>query len=166
VRRLVDTGALIDKAMVYFDARLAAKYPTVEIRVADVCTDIDDVLVIAALTRALVETEASAADAATPWRVEMLRAGRWLARRFGLTGTLLDPRSGEQRPVREVVDVLLDHVAAALSAAEDDELVREGVDRLMRDGGGAGRQRSVAGDDTDLDAVAHDLLHRTRESFS
>ncbi len=166
VRRLIDTGALLDEAMVYFDARLAANHPTVEIRVADVCTDIDDVLVIAALTRALVETEASAAEAAAPWRVEMLRAGRWLARRFGLTGTLLDPRSGEQRPVREVVDVLLDHVAEALRAAEDDELVREGVDRLMRDGGGAGRQRAIAGADTDLDAVAHDLLHRTRESYS
>ena len=96
----------------------------------------------------------------------MLRAGRWLARRFGLTGTLLDPRSGEQRPVGEVVSVLLDHVAEALRAAEDEELVREGVDRLLRDWGGAGRQRAVAGDSTDLDAVAHDLLHRTRESFS
>ena len=166
VRRLVDTGALIDEAMVYFDARLAKHYPTVEIRVADVCTDIDDVLVVAALTRALVETEASATEAAAPWRIEMLRAGRWMSRRFGLTGALLDPRSGEQRPVGEVVYVLLDHVGEALRAAEDDELVREGVDRLLRDGGGAGRQRAAGGDDTDLDAVAHDLLRRTRESFS
>jgi carboxylate-amine ligase len=166
VQRLVDTGAVIDRAMVYFDARLAEHYPTVEIRVADVCTDIDDVLVVAALTRALVETEASATEAAAPWRVEMLRAGRWLARRFGLTGNLLDPRSGEQRPVREVVDLLLDHVSEALRATEDDELVREGVERLLRDEGGAGRQRTAGGDDIDLDAVARDLLQRTRESFS
>ena len=166
VKRLVDTGAVIDEAMVYFDARLAQKYPTVEIRVADVCTDIDDVLVVAALTRALVQTEASATDAATPWRVEMLRAGRWLARRFGLTGTLLDPRPGEQRPVREVVDLLIDHVAEALRTSEDDDLVREGVERMLRDGGGASLQRAAGGEDTDLDAVAQDLLRRTRESFS
>ncbi len=56
VRRLVETGAVIDEAMVYFDARLAEHYPTVEVRVTDVCTDIDDALIVAALTRALVET--------------------------------------------------------------------------------------------------------------
>ena len=51
-------------------------------------------------------------------------------------------------------------------ATKDDELVREGVERLLRDGGGAGRQRAAGGDDTDLDAVARDLLERTRASFS
>ena len=42
--------------MVYFDARLSARYATVEIRVADVCTDLDDAVLVAALCRALVET--------------------------------------------------------------------------------------------------------------
>ena len=166
VQRLVDTSAVIDKAMVYFDVRLAEHYPTVEIRVADVCTDIDDVLVVAALTRALVETMASAPESDPPWRIELLRASRWLARRYGLRGDLLDPRTQKPRPVDDVVDLLLDHVAEPLQAAEDDEPVRDGVSRLLRDGGGAGRQRAAAGDDLDLDAVAHDLLERTRASFS
>jgi carboxylate-amine ligase len=166
VRRIVGTGAVIDEAMVYFDARLAARNPTVEIRVADVCTDIDDVLVVAALARALVETVASAPESDPPWRIEMLRASRWLARRYGLTGDLLDPHTQKRRPADEVVDLLLDHVAEPLQAAEDDEQVREGVARLLRDGGGAGRQRAAAGDELDLDAVAHDLLERTRASFS
>jgi hypothetical protein len=60
----------------------------------------------------------------------------------------------------------LDHVAEALRAAEDDDLVREGVEQLLLDGGGASRQRAAAGDDTDLDSVAQDLLRRTQESFS
>ena len=114
VQRLVDSGAVIDKAMVYFDARLAEHYDTVEIRVADVCTDIDDALVVAALTRALVETTAATESTDEPWRIEMLRAGRWLARRYGVTGALLDPRTAEPRPAREVVELLLDHVAEAL----------------------------------------------------
>ena len=160
VQRLVGTGAVIDKAMVYFDARLAERYDTVEVRVADVCTDVDDAIVIAALTRALVETSAESTE--EPWRVEMLRAGRWMARRYGVTGALLDPRTAEQRPAREVVELLLDHVAGALEAAGDDGVARDGVEGLLRDGGGAGRQRAVAGDDLDLDAVAHDLLRRTR----
>ncbi len=91
----------------------------------------------------------------------MLRAGRWLARRYGLTGELLDPRTAVRKPAGEVVGVLLDHVADALRAAGDEEIVRDGVEMLLRDGGGAGRQRAAAGADLDLDAVAHDLLRRT-----
>ena len=162
VERLVDSGAVIDKAMVYFDARLAERYDTVEIRVADVCTDIDDALVVAALTRALVATWAHTESTDEPWRIEMLRAGRWLARRYGVTGSLLDPRTAEPRPAREVVEVLLDHVGEGLRTAGDDEVVRDGVERLIRDGGGAGRQRAIAGHDLDLDALVQDLLRRTQ----
>ena len=166
VGRLVGSEAILDEAMVYFDVRLSAEHPTVEIRVADVCTDIDDALVVAALTRALVETMTIEDDPVTPWRVELLRAGRWLARRYGVTGSLLDPRTGSPRPAADVVGSLLDHVAEPLRAADDEEVVRDGVERLLHDGGGAGRQRAAAGDDTDLDAVAQDLLHRTQAGLS
>jgi carboxylate-amine ligase len=161
VRRLVGTEALLDEGMVYFDARLSRNHPTVEVRVTDVCTDVDDAIVVAAITRALVETMASAEEPAAPWRIEMLRASRWLARRYGLTDALLDPQTAERRPAREVVGVLVDHVGEALRAAGDEDIVRDGVERLFRDGGGAGRQRAIAGKDVDLDAVAHDLLRRT-----
>ncbi|MGH3473888.1 MAG: carboxylate-amine ligase [Aeromicrobium sp.] len=166
VRLLIGSEAILDEAMVYFDVRLAAEHPTVEIRVADVCTDIDDALVVAALTRALVETMAAADEPDPPWRIELLRAGRWLARRYGVTGSLLDPRKGTPRPAAEVVGLVLDHVADALRAADDEDTVRDGVQRLLRDGGGAGRQRAVAGDDTDIDAVAQNLLRRTRAGLS
>jgi carboxylate-amine ligase len=64
------------------------------------------------------------------------------------------------------MNLVLDRVADALRTAEDEETVRDGVERLMHDGGGAGRQRAVAGDDLDLDAVAQDLLRRTRAGLS
>ena len=53
-RTLTEWGAALDDGMVYFDARLSVKYPTVEIRVTDVCTDLDDAVLVAALTRGLV----------------------------------------------------------------------------------------------------------------
>lgn len=162
VRRIVDSGAVIDEAAVYFDARLARRYPTVEIRTADVCTEVDDALLIAAVSRALVETVATTTDPVPPWRIEMLRASRFLARRHGLTASLLDPRTAEARSAREVVENLIQYVGEALRAAGDDELVRDGVERLLHDGAGAGRQRTVAGESLDLGAVARDLLSRTR----
>ena len=64
VRQMVGSGTLIDPGMVYFNARLSERYPTVEIRIADVCLRADDAVLIAALARALVETEARA------WREE------------------------------------------------------------------------------------------------
>ena len=56
VADLLGTGVLLDEAMAYFDARLSARYPTVEVRVADVCLRAEDAVLIAALCRGLVET--------------------------------------------------------------------------------------------------------------
>ena len=56
VGRLIRRGAALDEASVYFLARLSPRYPTVEVRVADVCLDVDDAVLLAALVRALVAT--------------------------------------------------------------------------------------------------------------
>ena len=66
VRSMVDSGVLLDDGMVYFDARLSHRYPTVEIRVADVCGDVDDTMVVAGVCRALVETAACSAAEGEP----------------------------------------------------------------------------------------------------
>ena len=58
VRQMVGTGTLLDSGMVYFDARLSEHYPTLEVRIADVCLHADDAVLIAALCRARVDTEA------------------------------------------------------------------------------------------------------------
>ena len=62
VKDMVRRGAALDVAMVNLDVRLSHRYPTVEFRAADVCTDLDTALVVAALARALVT---HAADYAT-----------------------------------------------------------------------------------------------------
>jgi carboxylate-amine ligase len=60
VDQMVRTGTLLDTGMVYFDAQLSQHYPTLEVRIADVCLRHEDAVLIAALVRALVETEARA----------------------------------------------------------------------------------------------------------
>src|SRR5690606_23410129 len=59
VAQMTHTSVLLDEGMVYFDARLSPRYPTVEIRVADVCSRPEDSALVAALCRALVETAAA-----------------------------------------------------------------------------------------------------------
>ena len=53
---MIDTDTVLDEGMLYFDARLSRTHPTLEVRVADVCREPDDAVLIAGLTRALVET--------------------------------------------------------------------------------------------------------------
>ena len=61
VRRLIARGAALDERSVYFLARLSPRYPTVEVRVADVCLDVGSAVLLAGLTRALVATALAAA---------------------------------------------------------------------------------------------------------
>src|ERR1700722_461288 len=98
VGQMVGTGTLLDTGMVSFAPRLSEHYPTLEIRIADVCLYADDAVLIAALCRALVDTEARSwqAGAGGPGqRTEMLRLAAWRASRSGLDDALLDPRSGQ-----------------------------------------------------------------------
>jgi len=66
LEQMVRTGTLLDTGMVYFDARLSEHYPTIELRIADVCLHGEDTVLVAALARALVETEARGAREGKP----------------------------------------------------------------------------------------------------
>ncbi|WP_159085777.1 carboxylate-amine ligase [Aeromicrobium chenweiae] len=167
VAAIVASGAALDDGMLYFDARLSRGFPTVEIRVADICTDLRDTALVAAVCRGLVETCAEAWRAGAPvapWRVDLLRAARWQARRHGLAGSLLDPSTAALVPAADALAALVAFVTPALREAGDLELVEDGIARLLADGTGAQRQRQAAGPDLDLRAVVDDILERTAAS--
>lgn len=142
--RLVATGAALDERMLYFDARLSSRYPTVEIRVADVGLEIDDALLVAGLARGLTVRALSDLDCPPPAvPVELLRAASWVASRHGTTGSLVHPLTGERRPADEVVEALLEHLGDALASTGDRDEVERGLDRVRREGTGAERQRAA-----------------------
>lgn len=162
---LVATGTILDKGMVYFDARLSARYPTVEIRVADVCLSADTATLLAALARGLVETAARAADSPAPEApVEILRTALWRASRSGLAGDLVDPRTWRPAPAHDVVGALVDHVREALQDMGDLDTVTELLGTLWSRGNGAARQRAWAAEaNGDLGAVARRAADATLE---
>ncbi len=158
VDALVATGTVLDEAMVYFDARLSAKYPTVEIRVADVCLDPDSATLVAALARGLVETAArewEAGEPAVEVPVDLRRTANWRAGRSGLEGDLLDPLTWKPAPAHDVVGSVVDHAREALMDAGDLDTVTELLGALWSRGNGATRQRRWAMEtDGDLNAVS------------
>lgn len=143
---LVDTGVILDKGMLYLDARLSHKQPTVEIRVADVCLDARDTVVLAALVRALVDTAAQqwrAGIPPVPMPSAALRLAEWQASLTGATGLLPHPVTGVAGSAADAVTALLAHTQPALERAGDLTLVQRGLVRIVRSGGGAGRQRAA-----------------------
>ncbi len=162
--KLVEWGAALDTGMLYFDARLSQNFPTVEIRVADVCTELDDAILIAALGRGLVESTAAGGEGPA-WRSELLRAASWRASRYGLAGQLVHPVDLRLAPAREVVEALVAHASEALKEAGDLELVQDLCERILARGGGATRQRSTFEARGDLQAVVSELAQRTEQSW-
>lgn len=162
VHAMLDTQTVFDDGMIYFDARLSRRHPTLEVRVPDVCREPDDALLLAALTRALVETAARQWQRGVepdPVRAEVLRLATWRAARSGLDGQLLDPSTWQPAPAADVLNRLVEHVSEALDDAGDSDIVGELVATLLRRGTGAARQRVVHERAGDLRAVVLDATH-------
>ena len=143
---LVDSGVISDAAMIYYDARPSARYPTVEIRIADACPNVDDALLLAVLARALVLAAAAEDRAGQPTpraATALVRAANWRAARSGLDGDLLDPKTSRPADARTVVAGLLEYLRSALAHHGDWELANELTDALLRRGTSAQRQRDM-----------------------
>jgi glutamate---cysteine ligase / carboxylate-amine ligase len=146
VRRLIEDGAALDERSVYFLARLSPRYPTVEVRVADVCLDAGTAVLLAGLTRALVATALAEARRGTPVPAAPARqvaAALAAAARHGLAGAGIDPVTGQAVDAAALRAGLLDHVSPALNDHGDTETVTRLLRRLEDRGTGAGRQRAL-----------------------
>jgi carboxylate-amine ligase len=164
VHDMVSTGVALDEGMIYFDARLSRHYPTVEIRVADVCLRPENTVLLAGIARGLVET------AAREWREgtqpvavpsALLRLAGWKASRWGLKGELLDPQTHRPAPALAVVNSLLNHIRGALEDMDDLHRVEDLVDRVLAGGTGAVRQIEVLHRTGDLESVVRDAADCT-----
>ncbi|MEV7971826.1 glutamate--cysteine ligase [Cellulomonas sp. NPDC089187] len=157
VRALVESGTILDDGMVYFDARLSARYPTVEVRVADVCLDPEDAALIGALVRGLADTAVTTDPDPDPARTEWIRVAGWRAARTGLAEDLLSPLTGRPAPAGQVIEHLVGHITPALRANGDLDWVQAAVQRLLDRGTGADQQRQwrdAGADDRDVVARA------------
>ncbi|MFF9839331.1 glutamate--cysteine ligase [Streptomyces sp. NPDC013740] len=166
VRDMLGTGVLRDQGMIYFDARLSPTFPTVEIRVADVCLESDTTVLVATLVRALVETAARAWRSGEPVPrvpVETLRLAAWQAARSGSEGPLLDPRTLRPVPPEAAFDALVTHTETALRETGDLDRARAGLKDLLARGGGARRQRDLVEGGMELGEVVRECARITTQ---
>jgi carboxylate-amine ligase len=147
VAELISSGTISDRKMIYFDVRPSAHVPTLELRVTDSCPDVDDIVLLAGLYRALVLREREAVVERRPLtrvRGPVLRAAMWRAARSGLEGDLVD-LSDWARPVpaRVAVMSLVESLRPQLEAHDDWERISQLAARAIERGSAAYWQRRV-----------------------
>ena len=146
VASLVKVGAIQDATHVWWDVRPSARYPTIEFRVSDVATTVDEAVMVAGLARALARTchaEALQGEQASVPRPELLRAARWRAARYGVGGELVDATTQQLVPAPLLVERLLTYLRPDLEQHKEWAEVADLVDATMARGPGADRQRAA-----------------------
>jgi carboxylate-amine ligase len=112
---LKKAGVMEDATFIWWDMRISARYPTLECRVADMCTSLDDTASIAALTQSLLRYLYRMQDKPGNWPLYsrfLIDQNRWRAMRYGYDQGLIDFASGEVVPVKELLADIVDMVHA------------------------------------------------------
>jgi carboxylate-amine ligase len=132
---LVRNGVIEDASKIWWDLRPSARFPTLEMRITDVCTLVEDAVCIASLYVCILRMLYRIRRSNQTWRsypLFLLSENRWRAQRYGVGGTLFDFGKGELVPFRDLIDELLGMVredAEALACRPEVEHARTIVAR-------------------------------------
>jgi glutamate---cysteine ligase / carboxylate-amine ligase len=135
VNVLVNAGIIEDATKIWWDVRPSERYPTLEMRVTDICTRLDDAMTVAAIYVSLLSLLFRMRADNTRWRsyANMLIAeNKWRAQRYGVTGSLMDYGRGELVPYPELVEEIIEHLgphAEHLGCVDELENARDIVAR-------------------------------------
>ncbi len=107
---LVRNGVIEDASKIWWDLRPSERFPTLELRIPDVCTLVDDAVCVAALYVSILRMLYRIRRSNQMWRPYprfLLSENRWRAQRYGVAGTLFDFGRGELVPFGDLVEELL-----------------------------------------------------------
>lgn len=164
---MVKTKCIPDGSKIWYDARPNHRYPTLEFRVCDVCTRIDECICIAAIFQAIIFKLWKLRQDNITFRMyptELIEENKWRAVRYGLDGKLLDLGKEREIPARDLIHEMIDWF---LKDAIDELGTRKEVEyayTIMKNGTSADRQLKIYSDTGgDIRAVVDRLVAETRE---
>ena len=167
---------LEDGSELWWDVRPSQAYPTVEMRICDLCTRIDDAVCVAALyaslIRRLLRQDREGGLPPDP-PTEIIVENRWLAQRYGVFAFFGDPEAGGRMDIEDHASRIVEELADDARALGCEEEVRRAL-TIIREGTGADRQidlyrlRRLEGDTEEeaLRAVVDLVLAETREDLA
>ena len=167
IELLISTGCIDNAKKIWWDIRLHPFFDTIEFRICDAQSRIEDTLALAALMQAIIVKLQKMRDQNVSFRTyprRLLDENRWRAGRYGLDGKLID--FGRRREVdeRALVGELLEFVAAEVDElGTHSELAH--IESIMREGTGADRQLAVWERTQDMKAVVDHIVQETYEGL-
>ncbi len=145
VQVLVDAGVMEDASKIWWDLRPSAKFPTLEMRITDMVTRLDDAVAIAAIYVCLARMLYRLRRDNVGWRtypVFLLEENRWRAQRYGVRDSLFDLGKGTLVPYRDLLEEILELTAEDADALGCSAIVAR-TRSIVADGTSADRQLAV-----------------------
>ncbi len=163
VNVLVKTGCMDNAKKIWWDVRVHPFFDTIEVRICDMPTRLDHTVAVVALVQAIVARLYVLYKGNMAWRNyprAMIEENKWRAVRYGLDGKLIDFGKKEERPVKDLIEELLEFVdPAAAELGTRGEL--QGIRRIMIEGTSADHQMGVYNAAKDPKAVVDWLIAET-----
>jgi carboxylate-amine ligase len=165
VGQLERTGCIADYTHIWWDIRLHPRLGTIEIRICDAVSELDDVVALVALCQALVKHYSERFDAGEEipsYHRILTTENKWLAARYGLEAPVMDLVTGRRnrQPVAQMIRRTLKIVAPhARELGSEAELA--GIETILRRGNGADRQQRVFNANRDIVEVAREIAETT-----
>jgi carboxylate-amine ligase len=166
VQLLIKTRCIDDAKKIYWDVRPHPFFPTLEFRVCDIPTRVDDTIAIAALFQALVAKFDRLLDQNLTIRRHhkmLIEENKWRAVRYGLDGKMIDFGKGEEVPIRDLIRELLHFVDKVV----DDLGSRQEINHIytiLERGTSADEQLRVWRETGDIKSVVDHLIEMTMEN--
>ncbi len=142
---LVNTGILADATKIWWDMRPSDRYPTLEMRICDACTHVDDTIAIAALYMCILRMLYRLKNNNQRWRQYsnmLIEENRWRAQRYGIDQPFIDFGKGEMMPFDSLIHELIEMTAEdAIEAGCEAEITH--LKTILARGTSAGQQRKA-----------------------
>ncbi len=166
LQTLVKTKSIPNGSKIWWDVRPHHEFPTLEFRICDACTRVDEAVCIAAILQALVFKLYKMRTQNTTFRLytaELIEENKWRAVRYGLDGNLIDFGRDAELParelIREFITWFLDDVLDELGTRKEVEYAF----RILEEGTSADRQLATFDRTGDLKLVVDQLIAETEE---
>jgi len=170
VGTLVDTGSIPNASKIWWDIRPSWSYPTLEMRICDVCTRVDEAVCVAALFQAIVAKVWRLRRDNLSWRqypAAFIEENKWRACRYGLDGNLIDFGKRKELPARELIRELIEWFIADVIDELGSRREIEYAFHIMEHGTSADRQLATyERTGGDLKAVVDQLIRETAENVA
>ncbi len=165
---LVKTGCVDNAKKIWWDIRLHPFFDTLEVRVCDAQSRVDDTLAIAALIQAVIAKLHKLLHQNITFRLyrrRLLDENRWRASRYGIDGKLIDFGKETEVETRSLLNELLEFVATeANELGTQNEMAH--IEQIMHEGTGADRQLMVWERTQDMKAVVDHIVGETYEGLN